>query len=188
MPGRNCAVFGCGSCRRTKGIDIWKLPLAVDEHHRESREAWLGELKKTRVIDSDFRDQMRNDRVYTCEKHFAPEDVEIFRTDKTTRRKPKFGALPKQNMPSKSIQTSKPAPRQERRPVQALEATNVNINVCYKTFSELCQRTQNLKSLNVLLDLINFICFYCDNDYYETSLQATVLNANLVITISQSEL
>ena len=51
-------------------------------------------------------------------------------------------------MPSKSIQTSKPAPRQERRPVQALEATNVNINVYYKTFSELCQRTQNLKSLN----------------------------------------
>ena len=45
-----------------------------------------------------------------------------------------------------------------------------------------------LKSLNVLLDLINLICFYCDNDYYETSLQATVLNANLVITISQSEL
>ena len=51
-------------------------------------------------------------------------------------------------MPSKSIQTSKPAPRQERRPVHALEATNVNRNVCYKTFSELCQRTQNLKSLN----------------------------------------
>ena len=77
MPGRNCAVFGCGSCRRTKGIGIWKLPLAVDEKHREWREAWLGELKKTRVIDYDFRDQIRNDRVYTCEKHFAPEDVEI---------------------------------------------------------------------------------------------------------------
>ena len=51
-------------------------------------------------------------------------------------------------MPSKSIQTSKPAPRQKRRPVQAVEATNGNINVCYKTFSELCHRTQNLKSLN----------------------------------------
>ena len=53
------------------------MPLAVDEKHREWREAWLGELKKTRVIDSDFRGQIRNDRVYTCEKHFAPEDVEI---------------------------------------------------------------------------------------------------------------
>ena len=77
MPGRNCAVFGCGSCRRTKGIGIWKLPSAVDDRHREWREAWLGELKKTREIDSDFRDQIKNDRVYTCEKHFASEDVEI---------------------------------------------------------------------------------------------------------------
>ena len=49
----------------------------MDEKHREWREAWLGELKKTRVIDSDFRDQIKNDRVYTCEKHCAPEDVEI---------------------------------------------------------------------------------------------------------------
>ena len=31
MPGKNCAVFGCGSCRRMKEIDIGKLPLAKDE-------------------------------------------------------------------------------------------------------------------------------------------------------------
>lgn len=62
--------------------------------------------------------------------------------------------------------------------------------------SDRCQiamqkKEKNLKKIKlfiVLLDLINLICFYCDNDYYETSLQATVLNANLVITISQSEL
>ena len=30
MPGVNCSVFGCGSCRRTKGMGIWKLPLAKD--------------------------------------------------------------------------------------------------------------------------------------------------------------
>lgn len=93
MPGRNCAVFGCGSCRRTKGIGIWKLPLAVDDRHREWREAWLGELKKTREIHSDFRDQIKNDRVYTCEKHFAPEDVEIFQTEKTTRKKAKIRCI-----------------------------------------------------------------------------------------------
>ncbi|XP_031550217.1 uncharacterized protein LOC116287678, partial [Actinia tenebrosa] len=152
IPGRNCAVFGCGSCTRIKGIGIWKMKLAVDEKHREWREAWLGELKNTREIDSDFRDQIKNDRVYTCEKHFAPEDVEIFHTYKTTRRKPNFGALPKLNTPLKSIQTCKPAPRPERRPVQPVEATNVSINVsinvCYRTFSELCHRTKNLKSLS----------------------------------------
>ena len=25
MPGDNCSVFGCGTCRRTKGVVIWKL-------------------------------------------------------------------------------------------------------------------------------------------------------------------
>ena len=62
--------------------------------------------------------------------------------------------------------------------------------------SDRCQiamqkKEKNLKKIKlfiVLLDLINLICFYRDNDYYETSLQTTVLNANLVITISQSEL
>lgn len=77
MPGDNCSVLGCGSCRRTKGIGIWKLPLAKDEAHRKWREEWLGEIKKTRDMDPDFREQIKKDRVYTCEKHFAPEDIEI---------------------------------------------------------------------------------------------------------------
>ena len=34
--------------------------------HNEWRKAWLGELKKTREIDSDSRDQIKNDQVYTC--------------------------------------------------------------------------------------------------------------------------
>ena len=29
MPGCNRAVFGCGTCRRTKGIGIFKLPRSV---------------------------------------------------------------------------------------------------------------------------------------------------------------
>ncbi|PFX25403.1 hypothetical protein AWC38_SpisGene9988 [Stylophora pistillata] len=89
--GRNWAIFGCGSCRRTKGISIVKLPSAVDKRHRKWREEWLGEIKKTREMEADFRgSDKKNVRVCTCEKHFATEDVEIFHTDKLTRRKPKF--------------------------------------------------------------------------------------------------
>ena len=47
MPGANCSVFGCGSCRRTKGIGIWKLPMAKDEAHGTWRVEWLGEIKET---------------------------------------------------------------------------------------------------------------------------------------------
>ena len=58
MPGVNCAVFECGPCRRTKGIGIFKLPSAKDEKHKRWREEWLGELKKTRELDEDFRRQI----------------------------------------------------------------------------------------------------------------------------------
>ena len=77
MPSDNCSVFGCGSSLRTKGIGIWKLPLPKDDAHREWRDAWLGEILKTRVIDQDFNKQIKNDRVYTCEKHFGADDIEI---------------------------------------------------------------------------------------------------------------
>lgn len=77
MPGENCAVFGCGSCRRTKGIGIWKLPSAKDEAHALWRKEWLGEIKKTRDLDWSFKELMEKDHVYTCEKHFATEDIEM---------------------------------------------------------------------------------------------------------------
>jgi len=64
MPGANCAVFGCGSCRRTKGIGIWRLPVAKDEAHRKWQGEWLGEIKKTREMDQNFREQLKSNRIY----------------------------------------------------------------------------------------------------------------------------
>ena len=77
MPGDNWAVFGCGSCRRTKGIGIWKLPAAKDEANKKWREDWLSEITKTRVLDQEFRKRIESDKVFTCEKHFETEDIEI---------------------------------------------------------------------------------------------------------------
>ncbi|PFX21307.1 Transposable element P transposase [Stylophora pistillata] len=145
MPGANCSVFGCGSCRRTKGIGIWKLPVAKDEAHGTWRDEWLGEIKKTREMDQNFREQLKSDRIYTCEKHFAPEDIEIYQSAKMTKKKPKFGALPKLNMPKKSHESSKPSPRPERSVVKCNEGPLPHSY--YKGFSELCQRVKSLKSL-----------------------------------------
>ena len=63
MPGVNCAVIGCGSCRRTKGIGIFKLPSAKDDKHKRWRDEWVGELKKTREVDKDFRRKINKDKV-----------------------------------------------------------------------------------------------------------------------------
>ena len=52
MLGVNCAVIGC---IRTKGIGIFKLSSAEDDKHKRWRDEWVGELKKTREVDKDFR-------------------------------------------------------------------------------------------------------------------------------------
>ena len=55
MPGVNCAVIGCGSCRRTKGIGIFKLPSAKDDKHKRWRDEWLENSRKrgkwTKIFD-----------------------------------------------------------------------------------------------------------------------------------------
>ena len=71
------------------------LSLAVDpvERRKEStfggflrqrrthiRNGGKNEITKTRGIDQDFREIIKNDRVYTCEKHFLPENVEIYKS------------------------------------------------------------------------------------------------------------
>lgn len=146
MPGRNCAVFGCGSCRRSKGIGIFKLPIASDESNCKWREAWLSEITKTRMMDQDFRNQITNDRVYTCEKHFNPEDIEIFHAEKMTKKKPRFGALPLLNMPRRSHESSKPPERRSIvRDVKPIAPVNTS---CYRTFEEFCHRAKSLKSLS----------------------------------------
>ena len=59
MPGVNCAVVGCGTSRRTKGIGIFKLPAAKNAKYKRWREEWLSEITKTRVIDKAFSSSVR---------------------------------------------------------------------------------------------------------------------------------
>ena len=67
-------------------------------------------------------------------------------SEKQTKKKPRFGALPLLNMPKKSHETAKPPPRSYRSVVKDLLPSSSS--VYYKTFSELCQRVEGLKSLS----------------------------------------
>lgn len=65
-----------------------------------------------------------------------------------TKKKPRFGALPVLNMPKRSHETVKPAPRPERSIVKdTVEQCRENNN-CYKTFIEFCERSKSLKSVS----------------------------------------
>ena len=77
MPGENCAIVGCSTnCRH---ISLFKLPTAKlnDETTMSWRKAMLNVITRDRVVDSDFRRQINNDKVYICERHFLPGDLYI---------------------------------------------------------------------------------------------------------------
>ena len=56
---------------------MWKLPSTRNEAHMKWRDDLLNEITKTIVINQDLRWLTANDRVFTCEKHFDPEDLEV---------------------------------------------------------------------------------------------------------------
>ena len=75
MPGENCCVVGCSTSRKTKGMGLFKLP--SDKLYPTWRRDWLNEITKHRLVDKTFKAQIEKDRVHTCEKHFAVDDIEI---------------------------------------------------------------------------------------------------------------
>ncbi|XP_044168033.1 uncharacterized protein LOC122952044 isoform X1 [Acropora millepora] len=99
---------------RTKGIGIFKLAPAKDDKHKRWRDEWVGELKKTREVDKDFRQKINEDKVYAFEKHFKDEMIEIFHSKKVIKKRLAFGAIPTLNMPKKSHEME---PIPSRRPL-----------------------------------------------------------------------
>ena len=69
MPGANCSVFGCPTSRR-HNISIFKLPTPKNEFNKNWREDILKVITRDRVVDPKFKNQIVNDRVYICERHF----------------------------------------------------------------------------------------------------------------------
>ena len=67
----------CGTCQRSKGIGIFKVPAAKDEKYKSWREQWLSQITKMWVVYAGFKRQILEDKVFRCEKHFKPEEIKI---------------------------------------------------------------------------------------------------------------
>ena len=76
MPGANCSIFGCSTSRRKSGISICKLPSGEDDLSKKTREQWLNQITRNRVIDSDLRRQINESKLHVCEKHFQEKFIE----------------------------------------------------------------------------------------------------------------
>ena len=77
MPGENCCIPGCGSCRNTKGLGFFKLPSVRKDHFKERRKKWLDVILKVRELDGNLKRQLEEDTLHTCDLHFHHDEYEI---------------------------------------------------------------------------------------------------------------
>ena len=49
MPGENCAIFGCGSCKSIKGLGILKIPSGKDKETMTWRHSCSSYFKRQRA-------------------------------------------------------------------------------------------------------------------------------------------
>ena len=82
MPGANCCIPECGTCRRHEGIGLFKIPKKKSEdsynfkEHEKWRVALINEVTKVREVDKDFQNQLDKGNVSICERHFKSDNID----------------------------------------------------------------------------------------------------------------
>ena len=79
MTGSNCAFPGCETNRRSKfrGISIFKIPNRKTETYIEWKKSMLAVINKYRISTNDYKDRAEDGKIYVCERHFEPSDIEL---------------------------------------------------------------------------------------------------------------
>ena len=71
----NCAIYGCGTSKR-HSLSLFKLPGRKADFYVKWKSEILNIITRDRIVDSDFKALIENDKVYICERHFKPEEIE----------------------------------------------------------------------------------------------------------------
>lgn len=103
MPWENCAIHGCTSSRKIRGLGIFKLPSDF-----KKQKAWRNKMiavLKNREGEKKFQNRVKDGTVRICEKHFEITDVEIYTLPEVDppRKRLKAGALPCRLLPQKIL-------------------------------------------------------------------------------------
>ena len=78
MPGANCSFPGCHINRgeKYKGIAIFRVSQRNLPNYVTWREEVVEVIKRYRVVDEDFKRQIKANNIRTCERHYKDEDIE----------------------------------------------------------------------------------------------------------------
>ena len=143
MPGSNCSVFGCGTCRNQSDIGIFKIPAPKDEFHTKWRNDLLAAVTRDRVLDENLKKQIKNNKVPICEKHFNSDQIYFY----PTRKLLKEGAMQTLNLPEKSHPskiTVRSCSVTDKRDICKQLTPQISIPA-YKDFSDFIRKVKSLK-------------------------------------------
>ena len=78
MPGPNCAFPGCtvSYTQKHNFITCFKIPTRTVEYYVNWKNNILQVLNKYREVDKDLRDRINGGKVFICERHYKPDDIE----------------------------------------------------------------------------------------------------------------
>ena len=72
MPGENCSILGCGTCRNQSTWSIFKIPT-------KKQEKWRSEVLKVilryREKDASLRGRVESGKLYVCKRHYKSDMV-----------------------------------------------------------------------------------------------------------------
>ena len=122
------AVFPGAFQRLLKGISLFKPTNLQTEFYKNWNEDIYKVLLRYRN-DANFLKLREKRKVYVCENHYKPDDIERTKTGKKTV---KLGAIPSLNLPQKSHETATTS----RKPPTVREIPIPTPQKCYKSFDE----------------------------------------------------
>ena len=78
LPGANCSIYGCRTSRKHFGVSIFRIPTKDDDLSTKIREALARLVTKDagREIDASLRNQIAQQTVHVCERHFEKHLIE----------------------------------------------------------------------------------------------------------------
>lgn len=142
----NCAFPGCPVQRiaKYKDMSLFKIPQRKNEFYTKWRKDLVDVLSRYRVMDTKLKQQIMEceKTICFCERHFAPEDMELTKNGHKTLR---LEALPTINLPMKSQDKLKTERRQIIRQSEVNDTMNSTRQYYYENFADLCKRVASLK-------------------------------------------
>ena len=79
MGGSNCFLPGCPVSRTVnyRDVSLFRIPMRSGEFYQRWRDNMIAVLKKYREFDKTIKERLQKGEIYVCERHFAPEDIEL---------------------------------------------------------------------------------------------------------------